>query len=274
MTTPSSRRPRTSALRLRARDIDRAAVCDVLDAAFSDGQLSEVEHRNRTEATRTAQTLADLDRLVRDLQVPADLRDAVPTPPPTPSTHWAVALSAAVVLVCGIVVATSARDNGEPAAASSASASELTTAAGFGRMLDEIHRELGDSQVDQLTVYPEYATFSRQVPGKPGLAQTYQYKVEKGQARITDNGTSSNRTEGVPVDLAELRPNVLQVIGLLNGADRTLRVDDPTRIFIDARSGDDGPVVSIHLWNEGAGAQGFLTVGFDGAVRSVYRADQ
>ncbi|WP_430334826.1 DUF1707 SHOCT-like domain-containing protein [Rhodococcus sp. ACT016] len=259
---------------MRARDVDRAAVRDVLDAAYSDGQLTEAEHRNRTEATRSARTLADLDRLVRDLQVPADLRDAMPTPPHSRDTRWAVALSAAVVLVCGIVVVTSARDNGEPAAASSASASELSTAAGFGRMLDEIHRELGDSQVDQLTVYPEYATFSRQVPGKPGLSQRYQYKVEKGQAQLTDNGTSSNRTEGVPVDLAELRPNVPRVIGLLHGADRTLRVDDPTRIFMDAKRGDDGPVVGIHLWNEGAGTQGFLTVGFDGTVRSIYRADQ
>ncbi len=270
MTTPNSRRPRTSALRLRARDVDRAAVCDVLDAAYSDGQLTEVEHRSRTEATRSARTLADLDRLVRDLQVPADLRDAVPTPPPTPSTRWAVALSAAVVLVCGIVVVTSARDDGEPAAAASSSASELTTAAGFGRMLDEIHRELGDSQVDQLTVYPEYATFSCAVPGKPGLEQSYMYE----DGKLTDNGTSSNRTEGVPVDLAELRPNVPRVIGLLHGADRTLRVDDPTRIFMHAKRGDDGSVVSIHLWNEDAGTEGFLTVGFDGEVRSVSRADQ
>ncbi|GAB2634098.1 DUF1707 domain-containing protein [Prescottella soli] len=271
---PNSRRPRTPTSRLRARDVERDAVRDVLDAAYSDGQLTDVEHRNRTEATRSARTLADLDRLVRDLQVAPDLRDAMPTPPPSRDTRWAVALSAAVVLVCGIVVVTSARDNDEPATAAAATTTELTTAAGFGRMLDEIARQLHDSQVDQLTVYPEYATFSRQVPGKPGLAQRYEYRVGKGQAQLTENGTSSNRTEGVPVDLAELRPNVPRVIGLLHGADRTLRVDDPTRIFLDAKRGDDGPVVSIHLWNEDAGTQGFLTVGFDGAVRSVYRADQ
>ncbi|MBP1162074.1 hypothetical protein ABIC28_002691 [Rhodococcus sp. PvR044] len=273
MTTPNSRRPRASALRLRARDVDRAAVCDVLDAAYSDGQLSDVEHRHRTEATRSARTLADLDRLVRDLQVHPDLHDAVPTPPSLRDARWAVALSAAVVLVCGIVVVTSARDHDEPATAA-ATTTELTTAAGLGRMLDEIAHQLGNSEVDQLTVYPEYATFSRPVPSKPGLAQRYEYQVEKGQARITENGTSSNRTEGVPINLAELRPNVPRVIGLLHGADRTLRVDDPTRIHMEAKRGDDGPVVSIHLWNEDAGAQGFLTVGFDGAVRSVYRSDQ
>jgi len=269
MTVPNNRRSPTPTLRLRARDVDRAAVCDVLDAAYSDGQLTEVEHRNRTEATRSARTMADLDRLVRDLQMSADQRESMPTPPPPPSARWAVALAAAVVLVCGIVVVTSGRSHDAPAAATTTA--ELTTAAGFGRMLDAIHQELGDSQVDELTVYPDYATFSRPVPGKPGNAQSYRYE----DGKLTDNGASPGRTPGVPVDLAALRPNVPRVIGLLHGADRTLRVDEPTRIYLSAkRGGDDGPVVSIYLWNEDTDAKGFLTVGFDGAVREVYRADQ
>lgn len=255
---------------IRARDADRAAVLDALGTAYADGQLTDVEHRNRVEAARSARTLDDLDRLVRDLQAPPALSDTVAPSPPPQSTRWIVALAAAVVLVCGIVVVTSARDDDGPTSTSRAAASELTTVAGFGRMLDEIHQELGDSKVDSLTVYPDYASISRPVPGKPGSEQSFQY--EDGQ--LTDNGTSPGRTEGEPVDLAELRPNVPRVIGLLHGADRTLRVDDPTRIYLAAKRGDDGPVVSIHLWNDDTGARGFLTVGFDGAVREVYRADQ
>ena len=265
---PDNRRSLTPPSRMRARDVDRTAVCDVLDSAHSDGQLTGVEHRNRTEAARSARTMAELDRLVRDLQVPADLRDSVPTPPPARDTGWAVALAAVVVLVCGIVVVDSTRDHDDPAAPEAAA--ELLTAAGLGRMLDDLDRQLGDSQVDRLTIHPGYASISRPVPGAPGSEQSYRY--EDGQ--LTDGGRSPGRTEGVPVDLAELRPNVPRLIGLLYGADRTLGVDDPTRIHLIADRGDDGPVVGIYLRTEDTGAQGFLTVGFDGAVRSVYRAAQ
>lgn len=273
MTTPNSRRPRASALRLRARGVDRAAVRNALDSAFADGQLSDGEHRNRVEAAGSARTLADLDRLVRDLQVPANLWESVSAPSPPRSTRWAVALATVVVLVCGIVVVTSSRNYDDPAATPAGAQAELTTAAGLGRMLDAIAHQLGDSEVDGLTVYPDYATFSRAVPGQPGREQSYRYEVEDGQARITDNGTSP-RTEGVPVDLAELRPNVPQLIGLLYGADRTLGVDNPSDVYLIADRGDDGPAVGIYLRNEDTGAQGFLTVGFDGTVRSVRRSDR
>ncbi|TJZ76034.1 DUF1707 domain-containing protein [Rhodococcus oryzae] len=270
---PNRLRPMAATTRLRAREVDRAAVRDALDSAFADGQLSDLEHRNRVEAAGSARTLADLDRLVRDLQVPAELRESVSAPSPPRSTRWAVALATVVVLVCGIVVVTSSRNHDDPAATPAGAQAELTTAAGLGRMLDAIAHQLGDSEVDQLTVYPDYATFSRAVPGQPGREQSYRYEVEDGRARITDNGTSP-RTEGVPVDLAELRPNVPQLIGLLYGADRTLGVGDPTDIYLIADRGDDGPAVGIYLRNEDSGAQGFLTAGFDGTVRSVHRSDR
>lgn len=274
MIMSNRRRLMTARTRLRARDVDRAAVRDALDSAFADGQLTDVEHRSRVEASRSARMLADLDRLVRDLQVPADLWESVSAPSPPRSTRWAVAFATAVVLVCGIVVVTSSRSNDDPAATTAGAQADLTTAAGFGRMIDEIAHQLNDLQVDRLTVYPAYATFSRPVPGRPGREQSYRYEVEDGRARITDNGTSSNRTEGVPIDLAELRPNVPQLIGLLYGADRTLGVGGPTDIYLIADRGNDGPAMSIYLQNEDTGARGFLTVGFDGTVRSVYRSDQ
>lgn len=262
-------RRRTGKAGTRARDVDRTAVREALDSAFSDGQLSQTEHRSRVDAARSARTLDDLDRLVRDLQVPPALSDTVASPsPPARSTRWIVAVAAAVVLMCGFVVVTSNQDRTGPAGVSAGTA--LMSAEGLGRMLDDIARNLDNSQVDQLTIYPDYATFSRPVPGAPGSEQSYTY--EDGQ--LEDNGRSPGRTQGLPVDLAELRPNVPRVIGLFYGADRTLRVDDPTQIYMDAKRGDDGPVVSIHLKNETTGAQGFLTVGFDGEVRSVYRADQ
>ncbi|WP_242676817.1 DUF1707 domain-containing protein [Rhodococcus sp. ABRD24] len=260
----------TATTRVRARDVDRAVVCDALDTAYADGQLSDVEHRKRVHAARAARTLDDLDRLVRDLQAHSPLRDSVLTPPPPRSPRWILALAAAVVLVCGVAVVASATQDHIDAAGGAAGA-DLTTATGLGQMLDDIDRQLGSSEVDSLTIYPEYASISRPVPGAPGSEQSYRYE----DGKLTDEGRSPGRTEGVPVDLAKLRPNVSRLIGLLKGADRTLGVDDPTQIYLIADRDDDaGPVVSIYLRNEDTGSQGFLTADFDGVVRSVYRSDR
>lgn len=264
-----NRLPGRTAARTRARDVDRTAVRAALDAAFTDGQLSHVEHRRRTEAAQSARTLDDLDRLVGDLQAPPTLSGTTAPTSTSTSTRWAVALSAAVVLICGIVAVTSDRD--VVPASSGASSVELTTAAGFGRMLDDIEHQLGSGEVDRLIVYPEYASISRAVVGAPGSEQSYRYE----DGHLTDNGRSPGRTAGVPVDLAELRPNVSRLMGLLYGADRTLGVSDPTQVYLIAqRDDDDGSIVSVHVTDENTGAQGFMTVGFDGEVRSVYRADR
>lgn len=66
--------------------------------------------------------------------------------------------------------------------------------------------------------------------------------------------------------------NLPRVIGLLDGADRTLRVDDPSSVSVVV--GADGPVLDISLRNEEQGTDGSLVVGFDGDIRRIHRADQ
>lgn len=192
------------------------------------------------------------------------------TVPPTPITRWVVALSTAVVAACGfVVVATSTRDHYETA--SPRASTDLITAAGLGRMLDDIAGSLGNLEVDSVTVYTDYASISRAAAGAPGSEQSYRYE----DGKLTEGGTRPTRTAGVPVDLAELRPNVPRLIGLFYGADRTIGVDAPTTSYLIAdRDENNGPVVGIYLSNDKTGAQGFMTVGFDGAVREVYRADR
>jgi len=159
--------------------------------------------------------------------------------------------------------------------ANSLNPARLTTAAGLGRLLDEIRGEFGDSSGDVLTVYPEYALFSRPAPGKPGMSLSYQYDVDDGEARFTEAGAPSTRSgDGTPIDLAPLRPNVPTVIGLLYGADRTLAVADPTSTHISIEQDEHGPTAEIYLSNDEQGTSGFLTVGFDGEVRRVHSADE
>src|SRR5262249_28983341 len=54
----------------RATDGDRNDVCQELDTALSQGQLSMEEHRERVSAATNATTLGELHSLVSDLQTP------------------------------------------------------------------------------------------------------------------------------------------------------------------------------------------------------------
>jgi hypothetical protein len=54
----------------RATDGDRNDVCQELDTALSQGQLSVEEHRERVSAATNAATLGELQSLVSDLQTP------------------------------------------------------------------------------------------------------------------------------------------------------------------------------------------------------------
>lgn len=55
----------------RARDIDRAQVSTVLDAAYAEGQLGADEYHDRSARAGTARTLGELAALTADLQSPA-----------------------------------------------------------------------------------------------------------------------------------------------------------------------------------------------------------
>ncbi|GFG53444.1 hypothetical protein CQY20_12115 [Mycolicibacterium agri] len=62
----------------RARDADRTAVCQLLDSAFAEGQLSVEEHRQRVSAAVNATTLQELHALVEDLQTAGPQLRAAP----------------------------------------------------------------------------------------------------------------------------------------------------------------------------------------------------
>lgn len=56
---------------IRASDIDRARVTDLLDAAYADGRLTLEEHRERVAHALAARTFAELGPLTADLGMPA-----------------------------------------------------------------------------------------------------------------------------------------------------------------------------------------------------------
>lgn len=249
--------------RLRARNSDRAGVRELLDTAYTEGQLSADEHRQRAEAAERARTLADLDRLVRDLQVRGSMRDRLPVPAAEHTRRWIAGLAVAAIVVAGGVVASRITDS---ATAADARPDSPLSAAGLARIVADLHAEYGDATVDDMTVHADYAVIERAEPGAPGLSRNLRY--EDG---LDDNGTSPGRTPGtVPVDLDAL--DVRAVSGLLLGAPQSLRVITPDSTFVTIKAEDHGPAVTIHLSDQRAGRSGYMTVGLDGEIVSVYPA--
>ncbi|WFR74776.1 hypothetical protein P9209_24555 [Prescottella defluvii] len=139
-------------------------------------------------------------------------------------------------------------------------------------MLDDIQREFGDLVVDRITIYPDRAEIERPISGKPGQDQSYGYRITAGTGELTDQGTTSRSSDAIPNDLAPLRQNLPRVIGLFSGADRTLRVENPTSAHVLV--GASGPIVEMNLTNDEQGTRGYLSVGFDGVIRRIHRSDQ
>lgn len=86
----------------RARDADRNEAVDLIDTAYSDGQLTAAEREQRSTHALQAGTLGALDSLTRDLQ---------PFPAPTPATprrRRVGLLVAAIVVVAGGIGAVAA----------------------------------------------------------------------------------------------------------------------------------------------------------------------
>ncbi len=86
---------------LRAADADRDHVARVIGTAYSEGRLSKDEYDARLEAAFTAQTYADLDRVVSDLPPrPAEATLVTESPGTIPAARtngFAIAS-----LICGL----------------------------------------------------------------------------------------------------------------------------------------------------------------------------
>jgi hypothetical protein len=82
--------------KMRAADADRDRITGILTTAFTEGRLSKDEYDDRLDATLTAQTYAELDRVVADL--PAPSAPVLPPVPPATQTNGLAIAS----LACGL----------------------------------------------------------------------------------------------------------------------------------------------------------------------------
>ncbi|WP_430334824.1 DUF1707 SHOCT-like domain-containing protein [Rhodococcus sp. ACT016] len=197
------------------------------------------------------------------------------TPTVGRSMRWIAALgTAAVLAVGGAVVVARSGDDAPSAAAVRAESADLLTLTEMTRLFDTLERKLGSLEVDKLLVYPEHAQIERPVPGKPGRSEGYSYKIDSGSPSFKGPDDDGTRTPTVPVDLAELRPSLPKLIGLVRGIEQSVAVPNPDSVYLRILRDDDIPIVEILASNQDIAAFGSLIMDFDGEILEVRRADR
>ncbi|WP_244976064.1 DUF1707 SHOCT-like domain-containing protein [Nocardia huaxiensis] len=266
---------------VRARDRDRAATCAVLDAARGDGQLSADDHRALTELAGAAKTLGELADLTADLQRPADAPGA-PRPPQPHRRHWfagAVAVVATMAAVGGFLSVDRTAPASEVRPAVDLGVIEprvvatpnLLTAEGFTHFRDVYRAKFGDAQVDELSLFPDYGSLTRMVPGQPNRQVDYQYRggFDRGSKEPVTRKTDTPVFDLAAVDAAALGR-------LLADAPATVKVPGGTvsHLIFDletaspTRGGGTVSIVRIYVSNT-AEERGYLEVSPAGAVLRI-----
>lgn len=246
---------------LRARDTDRADVCAVLDAALADGQLAADEHATRSARAMRAETFAELDRLVEDLQLTDEFAAATPARglDRTPR-RWLVPVLA--ILTAGVVGAVAGLIG---RAAADEALPDLTTADGLAYFLAEYRAEFGTTILDEATVYPGYVSFEREGPS--GKRDSYVYRGD-----FDTSGTPTARPSGTPaLDLAAIE--LARFAPLVAGAPQTTKVPHGRVAYLgigfapNAKAGDE-PVITVYVKND-TGESGRLELALDGEPRAI-----
>ncbi|MBL1072924.1 DUF1707 domain-containing protein [Nocardia sp. 2] len=243
---------------IRVRDTDRVDACALLDAARAEGELTEAEHAQRSEAAMRANTFGDLDKLLRDLQIPRNLADAPVVRPDrrAPSRKWQAA--AALIVVAALIGALGGCVS--RAAAPGASLPDPTTGPGLAAFIQAYRDHYGDTVVDEVSLYPGYVLVER---ASGADSERIRYD-RKGFSAYT---SSSRSTDAVALDLAEL--DVPALARLMAGAGETVGAPGHriSHITIEHEKDEDA-VVRIYVEDTRNG--GYLEVSPAGEPLTVY----
>ncbi|MFH5208774.1 DUF1707 SHOCT-like domain-containing protein [Antrihabitans spumae] len=263
----------------RARDEDRVATCASLDAGLADGQLSSSDHEARVRAAMAARTIRELNDLTADLQGAAPLLDFAKTPsrPRSPGVVQMAVSAMATLLVLGLciwgagkIVGGGGEDGGGgdgPESVVEAEKNGYLSPYGLAEVVAAIRDAFGDTRVDDLTLYEEYAVVFRADTQTPRKQLSYYFKGE-----FREPSESGTRAAAAPVvDLADM--DIAWIAGIVAGAGPSLNLTDVSQIYLVIRPTDDGDSeVVMHAKNE-LEESGFLTADLRGHFLSVYPFD-
>ncbi|GAB2634092.1 DUF1707 domain-containing protein [Prescottella soli] len=274
----------------RARDIDRAQTCGLLDAGYAEGQLDPTEYESRTAAAMTAKTLGELDGLVSDLQIPEHLVEAARASAPAPRRRIpgrvvAAGVVAAVAVVGTVAFMTRGHDaapatvvGAEPVPAPVAPGEpqpiviepiDPVSADGVRDFVRQLAVKFnGDLRVDQVTFYPTYVYFTRMLQDQPHREQDWSYRGGFSPVRTPESRPLDTTT----VDLAALDVDRLAEV-IATGANRvgvpTGKVED---IFVRADSSTGEGLVSV-LFEDKDERRGMVDTRLDGSIVEISKPE-
>lgn len=278
--------PEGVSARKRARDIDRAQTCALLDAGYGDGQLDPTEYQTRTAQAMKARTLGELGSLVVDLQIPEHLVEAARESTPAPGTRVQGRAAAAVVIAIVAICATALYVDrsgdttqetvavAEPAPIAGGDPEPIVVEAydpvspeGIRDFLGRYQQKFGDLQVDDVIFYPTYVFFTRALPDQPHREQDWSFRG----GFSTSRGPDARELDTVTVDLATLDVDRLAEV-LVTGPGRVgLPAAHVEHIFVRPDSADD--VLVTVLFQDQDERTGMIDTRMDGTVVDVSRAE-
>jgi len=272
----------------RAKDSDRNDICQILDTALSEGQLSMSEHEQRVKAATTATTLGDLRALVSDLQtgnapvqLPTLKKPRLNVSPA--GGGWGIrAAVAAVLVLLGIGIGWGLYGNtpsplnftSDPGAKSDGVAPvvltpprQLHSLGGITGLLEQMKQRFGDTNGYRLVIYPDYASVDRADPNDDRRVLDYTYRGGWG-----DPSTSPRSSDATLVDLAKF--DAKAVVGVLRGAPETLNIKpsdvNSTYLVIEPSRDETAPgTLAISIYVSSDFGSGYIQLGADGTVKQV-----
>lgn len=280
----------------RAKDSDRNDTCQVLDSAFSDGQLSMEEHRTRVKMATTAATLGDLQDLVSDLQN-ANAPVKLPTlKKPSPFARKSGGGSglglrlatAGVLVVLGIAIGWGLYGNtssplsftSDPGAKSDGieprvvtPPRQLQSLGGLTGLLEQMRQRFGDTTGYSLVVYPEYAVLARPDPNDERRVLRYTYR-----GGFDDPSTSAKGEDDVVVDLGAF--DVKTAVATLRGTPEMTGIEeadvkrDNTYLTVDPTREPQTPgELTLRSNVSSEFGNGSVTFAADGTIKSIDHVD-
>ena len=285
----------------QATAADRTATAQALEAARSDGEISQTEFQQRTRTALEATTIAELNDLIDDIQNPPRLIGADPEPA-LPVTHqqptgtnlsqglppdvaklvFRIATIAAVGLLVLIGIATFSDDDSDTDEATAGPTTgdgsgdiapltlpgpiDMLTAESLDEMVEQMTSELDDTTVTSIYLTHDYASFDLVRAGEPG-SYSYYYDGFLGVPSRDETGTSS----GFELDLASL--DLAKLARLAASLPERVGVPIPTNVYITSvtGAGSDQPVLAFYASSDSG--TGYFRTNLDlELVGEVYRA--
>ncbi len=227
----------------RARTAERDAAVELINAAFTDGQLTEEQREDRVHRALVATHVGDLD------QVTVDLRGAVV---PVRRARWwrriprrvTVAVGALVLVVAGGIAVAELTD--DPAPAPPVHQEYTVPAEDLGEVIDA--QAGAFHTTESYGVVLGYPLSTITVPTQDGRARYQQWRLTEGGFKEVDDVRAAG--EHLEFDLADVDLDALEVT--LAEAESTLGVPEPvdSSLSIQHWADADQPTIVITVSNE------------------------